>query len=77
MTYHVSSDMADTVNLGGPTAPRASHSLSSTSCSGPLRLSHQGAVKAHTGTTGPGDQAVRHLGLRHLPLQRPAWGRDL
>lgn len=49
ITYHVSSDMVDTVNSGGPTAPRASHSLSSTSCSGPLRLSHQGAVKASHG----------------------------
>lgn len=67
MTQHVGSDTVDTVNSGGPTAPRASHTLSSTSCSRPLRLSHQGAVKAHTGTPGPGDQAVRRPAARAYP----------
>ena len=55
------SDVVDMVESGGPNAPRASHTLSTTSCSRPPRLSHQGAVKAHTGTPGPGDQGVRHL----------------
>lgn len=71
------SDMVDMVDSGGPNAPRASHTLSTTSCSRPPRLSHQGAVKAHTGTPGSGDQGVRHLGLWRLPLQRPAWEWDL